>query len=411
MVTTPARGPGAEATTRWLPATLPLVTCVLLVSTVAWFRVPLLPAVGDELAMTPTGVGWAVTLFGVGRLAMDLPAGRLADRIDPLRLFTASALVLCAASALLAVAGAPGWVLLTGFLLGAASATGNTTGMTAVSGAAPAERRGTAMALYSGALLMGQALGPALAGVVTALGTWRTAAWAAAALALVVAIGAAVSRRRGVGARLVRARRERQPPDGPPLTPSQQVVLFGVGFSVFFTVGSMPQTLLPLIGSGDLGLTTTSIGLALGAGGLARLAGAAIAGGLSDRVSRRAALMPCLVVQAAGVAVLAAPLDGGAATGWWLSAIVLMSFGSSGHAVGATMLGDRAPSEHLGRALSRYRFAGDIGLLIGPVTGAFVYQHAGTRAAVAVVCVVLVVGAVAAAVLLPETGPRARSSA
>ena len=286
---------------------------MLLVSTVAWFRVPLLPAVGDELAMTPTGVGWAVTLFGVGRLAMDLPAGRLADRIDPLRLFTASALVLCVASALLAVAGAPGWVLPSGFLLGAASATGNTTGMTAVSGAAPAERRGTAMALYSGALLVGQALGPALAGVVTASapgvpppGPRRP--------------GAGGRHRggslppRGLGARLVRARRERQPPDGPPLT-SQQVVLFGVGFSVFFTVGSMPQTLLPLIGSGDLGLTTTSIGLALGAGGLARLAGAAIAGGLSDRVSRRAALMPCLVVQAAGVAVLAAP-EGGPGGGW-----------------------------------------------------------------------------------------------
>ena len=401
MVTAPSRGRDAGTTGSWLPTVLPLAVFVLLVSTVAWFRVPLLPAVGDDLAMSPTAVGWAVTLFGIGRLTMDLPAGRLADRVDPLRLFTASALVLCVASAILALAEAPGWVLASGFLLGAASATGNTTGMTAVSGSAPVERRGSAMALFSGSLLVGQALGPALAGVVTTFGTWRTAAWTAAGLALAVAIGAAVTRRGGSGARLTRARRERPEPDGPPLTGVQQTVLFSVGFCVFFTVGAMPQTLLPLVGAGDLHLSTATIGLALGAGGLARMAGAVATGAVSDLVSRRAALMPCLVLQAAGVALLAAP-EG---VGWWLAAIVLMSFGSSGHAVGATMLGDRAPGDQLGRALSRYRFAGDFGLVGGPVLTAAVYQLAGTRAAVAVVCAVLVVGAVAAAALLPETGP------
>jgi MFS family permease len=302
---------------------------------------------------------------------------------------------------LLAVAPAPGWVLLAGYLLGAASATGNTTGMTAVSGAAPPERRGSAMALYSGSLLIGQALGPALAGAVTTVGTWRTAAGTAAALALAVAAGAAVTRRSGAGARLTRARRARPEPDGPPLTTVQQAVLFSVGFSVFFTVGAMPQTLLPLVGSHDLALSTATIGYAIGAGGLARLVGAALTGGVSDRVSRRAALLPCLVLQAAGVGLLAA----GDAIGWWLAAIALMSLGSSGHAVGATMLGDRAPGGGLGRALGGYRFAGDLGLVIGPITAAAVYETAGTTAAVGTVCAVLVVGAVAAGLLLPETGP------
>ena len=375
---------------------------MLLLSTVAWFRVPLLPAIGDDLGMSPTALGWAVTLFGLGRLTMDLPAGRAADRVDPLRMFTLSALVLCAASALLAVAPAPGWVLLAGYLLGAASATGNTTGMTAVSGAAPPERRGSAMALYSGSLLIGQALGPALAGAVTTVGTWRTAAGTAAVLALAVGVGAAVTRRSGAGARLTRARRERPEPDGPPLTSVQQTVLFGVGFSVFFTVGAMPQTLLPLVGSHELSLSTAAIGYAIGAGGVARLLGAALAGGVSDRVSRRAALLPCLVLQAAGVGLLAV----GDEIGWWLAAIALMSLGSSGHSVGATMLGDRAPGDALGRALGGYRFAGDIGLVTGPITTAAVYEIAGTTAAVVTVCSVLVVGTVAAAVLLPETGPR-----
>jgi MFS family permease len=383
-----------------------MAVCVLLASTVTWFRVPLLPAIGDELSMSPTELGWVVTMFGLGRLAMDLPAGLLADRIDPLRLFTASTLVLCGASALLAVAPAPGWVLLSSLVLGLASATGNTTGMTALSGAAPPARRGSAMALYSGALLVGQALGPALAGAVTTIGTWRTAAGASAGLALVVAAGAALSRRGGSGDRLTRARSEQAAPDGPPLTIVQQLVLFGVGFCVFVTVGALPQTLLPLIGSHDLGLSTATIGYAIGAGGLARLLGAALTGAVSDRVSRRAALLPCLVLQALGVALLAVGPDVDGAVGWWVAAIIVMSLGSSGYAVGATMLGDRAPGDTLGRSLGRYRFAGDIGLAAGPVVTAAVYELAGTTAAVAVVCGVLVAGAVAAAMLLPETRPR-----
>jgi MFS family permease len=401
-VTSAGDRPTGPAPLPWLRATLPMAVCVLVLSTVVWFRVPLLPAIGDELTMSPTALGWVVTLFGVGRLAMDLPAGRLADRVELLHMFTLSALALCAASVLLAVAPAPGWVLLSSVLLGAASATGNTTGMTAVSTAAPPERRGSAMALYSGSLLIGQAIGPALAGAATTVGTWRTAVGAAAALALVVAVGAAATRRSGSGDQLARAKRERPAPDGPPLTPLQQSVLFSVGFSVFFTVGAMPQTLLPLVGSHDLALSTAGIGYAIGLGGLARLLGAAVTGGVSDRVSRRAALLPCLVLQAAGVALLAV----GDGIGWWVAAIVLMSLGSSGHAVGATMLADRAPGDGLGRALGRYRFAGDVGLVVGPVTAAAVYELAGTTAAVAVVCGVLVVGTATAAGLLPETGPR-----
>lgn len=404
-----AARPGAAEPGWWRPL-LPLVGCVLLVSTVAWFRVPLLPAIGADLAMSPTALGWTVTAFGLGRLALDLPAGRLADRVDPLVGFAVAAVALAVASTLLAVAQAPVWVLLASGLLGAASATGNTTGMTAVSASAPTARRGAAMAAYSGSLLLGQALGPTLAGAATAFGGWRTAAGCAAGLAVLVAIGAAWARWRGVGARLADARSERPAPDGPPLTAVQRYALYGVGFGVFLTVGAMPQTVIPLVGVEDLDLSVAVVGYALGLGGLARLLGSVLTGVVSDRVSRRAALLPCLVLQAAGVALLAAGGASGPAVGWWLAAIALMSFGSSGHAVGATMLGDRTAGSGLGRELGHYRFAGDIGLVVGPVLAAAAYEAAGPRAAVGLVAAVLALG-LAAAWSLPETGPRSAARA
>lgn len=388
-------------TSRWLRPILPLSGFVLLVSTIAWVRVPLLPEMGADLSLTATQLGWVVTGFGVGRLAMDLPAGRLADRVDPLRLFMLAALSMAMAGVVLALAPSMSWAVAASVLLGAGSATSNTTGMTAMSGAAPDDRRGSAMALYSGSLLVGQAVGPVLGGLVADLGgSWRTAAATGAVLGLLVALGAAVTRRGGAGARVRQVRRDRPMPSGPPLSKVRIVILAAVGFSVFFTVGAMPQTLIPVLGADDLGLDAGAIGLALGVGGLARIFGAALTGAVSDRFSRRAALLPCLALQAAGVGILAV----GDSLLWWLLAIVAMSVGASGHSVGATMLGDRVDPAALGKALGRYRFAADVGLVTGPVLSAWVYEQAGRGAAIGTVCAVLVVTMVAA-LTLPETRP------
>jgi MFS family permease len=381
-----------------------VAACVLLVSTVAWIRVPLLPDLGEELSLSATTLGWVVAAFGIGRLVMDLPAGRLADRFPPLYLFAVASLVMCVGSGVLAAAQVSGVVLVASFLLGAGSATSNTTGMATMSAVATDDRRGSAMALYSGSLLVGQALGPALAGLLASIGGWRTAAGAGAVLALAVAAWATHGGRRGKADSAGDAKRRRERTPGPDLTRTQHIVLYGVAFSVFFTVGSMPQMLIPLIGADDLGLDTSTIGLALGAGGLARVVGAFGTGLVSDLLSRRWALLPCLIVQALGVAVLLQPHG----VHWWLLAIIAMSLGSSGHAVGATMLGDRTPPAEVGRALGRYRFIGDVGLVAGPVLIALVYEHAGREAAILSVCGVLLVGVVTAAVLLPETHSRLR---
>ena len=389
---------------RWLRPALPLAATVMLVSMVAQFRAPLLPAMGRELVMSASQIGLVTTVFSIGRLALDLPAGRLADRVDPLKLLAFAAATMGIGTLGFALAPSAGWVLLASLFVGAASATGNTTGMTALSGAAPASRRGSAMALYSGALLGGQALGPALAGATASLGTWRTGMFAGAALGVIAAAGAFAWRRRKAHSPLARAPRAGAGEGAEALTKMQRAALYGVCFSVFFTVASMPQTLIPLIGSLDHDLRTATIGLALGLGGVARIAGSAVTGLISDRVSRRAALLPALALQAGGVGLLI--LGGGA--GMWLAAIVLMSLGTTGNAVAATMLGDRTPGAALGATLGRYRFWGDIGAFIGPAVVAVLYDRAGAAPAAALVCGVLIACATAAALLVPET--RGRSS-
>lgn len=384
----------------WLRPVLPVAACVLLISAVAHVRVPLLPAIGDELSMSASDLGIAVTLFGLGRLALDLPAGRLADRFRPIRLMTISALVMTAGGVVLATAQVPLVVSVAFLLMGAASATANTTGMTSLSGAAPAEHRGSAMALYSGCLLTGQALGPALSGVVAAAGTWRTAAATGAVLGLAVTVVSLAWRPRalpGSDGPLPRGRASELS-----LGPVERAVLSAVGFGVFLTVAALPQTLLPLIGSAELGLDVSTIGLAIGLGGLARIVSAAVVGAVSDRVSRRAALLPSLIFQVAGVLLLAV----GDSASWWLAAIVLMSLGASAHAVAATVLADRTDRAALGRSLGRFRFSADLGLVVGPALAAAIYETSGRIAAVVTIAAVLALITVAAAFLVPETGDR-----
>ena len=76
------------------------------------------------------------------------------------------------------------WVYVAAFVLGISSATTNATGMTFFSNVGGASHRGTSMAVFSAALLGGQAVGPAVAGLLSSAGGWRLTMFVATAAAL-----------------------------------------------------------------------------------------------------------------------------------------------------------------------------------------------------------------------------------
>jgi MFS family permease len=374
---------------------------VLVLSMLAYIRVPLLPYIGDDLSMSAADLGLMTTVFALGRLCADIPAGRLSDLRSVGWTFGAAAALLGMASATLAVAQVSWVVMVAAYFLGVSSAVVNTAGMVYFAESATADRRGRSMAGFSAALLGGQSLGPAAGGVLATFWGWRVALAVGAALALIV--GAAV---------VVRSLLRRHPASPRPgLAPAEgrqgthhvpvreQAILYFVPFAMFFTFGAMPQTLVPIIGADEFGLSVGVIGLVLGAGGLCRFVGAMIGGVVSDRISRKAALIPALLSQAAGVALLA--LEGSL---WaWVAALVVMSLASFSIAVAATMLVDRTHGRRSGRKLGPFRFAGDLGLIAGPVTASLVYENFGQRPAALLVAGVLLVCALASALGLRET--------
>lgn len=396
---------------------------VLLISTVTFFRVPLLPEMGETLAMNATLLGVVTGLFAVGRLVVDLPAGALLDRIGPRPMFVLAGGLLFASSTLIGLAWTPGAVFAGAIVLGIASAAGNTTGQTFFARNVENERRGRSMAVFSASLLGGQTLGPALAGLAAALGGWRIAMLGGAGLGLLVVAG-------GWAAARYRVRKPDLPPteqqpaateepanDSSEKQPDtdaevafgigQRAALYGARFSGLFLMGAIPQTLIPIIGAENLSLGVGLIGAASGVGGVARFVAAFGGGQLADRLPRKVVMVTGLCVQIGGVLLLAVQ----GAVWAWVAAIVLISLGSFAMMTGTTILGDHVSDHRAGKELGAYRFIGDFGLLAGPAVGAVLFDVAGQRVAVISVAGLLVVSAVAAGLLLPEDPHRERTGA
>jgi MFS family permease len=376
---------------------------VFAISLAAFFRTPLLPDIGRDLSLSASQLSLITAAFAVGRLAMDLPAGRFADGHSPHRVLAGAGFTLCIASLWLGVAQSLVHALGAAVLLGVASSVTNTTGMAQFSSRVPDDRRGAALAIFSMSLLSGQTFGPALGGLVAAWGTWRTAQVAAAAIGAGVVLVCLFRRSEAPSytpGKTAAAPDEQDGAGHGDFSRAERVVLGLIPFTVFFTLASLPNTLVPLIGADDLGLPAATIGLVLGAGGLSRFVGAAAAGAISDHRSRKAALIPGLALMAGGTALLALPPT----LVSWTAAILLMSLGSSGVAVAATILGDRAPPGRMGRRLSTFRFTADLGLLCGPIITGWIYETAGRAESVLLVAAML--GSCAlAALALAETHP------
>jgi MFS family permease len=383
-----------------------VATIVFAVAVAAFARIPLLPDIGGDLSLTAGEIGLLTTAFGLGRLLTDLPAGRLADAVVPTVGLTGAGLLLALSCAVLAAAESFAIALGASALIGCASALTNTTGMYVFATAADAHRRGASMAIYVTALMSGQIAGPALGGAIGSLAGWRPALAASAAIGVGVAAvcGGLWWRARAGPLLAARTGRAGTSEDAATATGAPRRELFALAlapFATFFGMAGLTQTLIPLIGDGELDFSASTIGLAIGAGAALRFVSAWVAGVASDRLSRRVVLVPSLVLMAGGAAVLA--VDSSVVT--WSASILLIALGSSGISVAAAAVADRVPAPELGRELGLFRLVGDLGLVVGPIVTGFIYQASGPRLAGLAAAAVFAAAALAAVAWVAE-GPR-----
>jgi MFS family permease len=188
------------------------------------------------------------------------------------------------------------------------------------------------------------------------------------------------------------------PPSAAPPSRLELIAIAAAPFATFFAIAGLTQTVLPVIGKAELGLSPATIGVVIGAGAAARFVSTWAAGIGSDRLSRRIVLVPSLALMSLGAGTLALPLDAAV----WVAAILMLAIGSSGISVAAATLADRVPARALGRELGLFRLVGDLGLLIGPLVAGFLYQESGPALAGGTTAGVFAAAALVAAAWIRE---------
>jgi predicted MFS family arabinose efflux permease len=357
---------------------------------------PLLPDVRTEFGISLSTAGLVVGLFGLARLVIDLPAGALLIRMGSVRATLLGGGAVFVASIVGAVTPTIEGLLLSRAVAGAGVAVLAMVALRGMSDVAPAGQRGKVMSLVHVANNSAIAIYPLVGGAVGLLVGWRATFVLTAALALLCVVALVPALRAHAG--------EDTPSTDAPVTPTRSpwrqiaVVYLGVVANHVHRHG-FRNTFIPLFASTTLGLGTGTIAVAIAAMALMGLLVATLGGMASDRFGRR----PVIVAGLLGVAAAdLAYVGAGDALTFLLLAVVVgaMDFFSSSQ---TALIADLVAGAPRDRALSGYRFAVDLGAMIGPIALALVFEVFGAVAAIGATSLILATAAVVARLALPVT--------
>ena len=362
---------------------------------------PILPLYARSFGVGYGEAGLLISAYGGARLVVDLAAGAAVDRWGERLCATAGLATVAVSSALTGVA--PVFALVVVFWAGAGA--GSALVIAALFShllrSVPRARMGRTLSIFYGAFNGGFIVGSFLAGVIA--GTLGLAAPLFFAAALAVAAAA-------LYLRFVPAPSKAAEP--PELTAEEVLVerdaavrhgragivdlLRTPGFvtvivtnlAYLWVVAAVLDTLVPLFAKEVLAMSTAGIGVVFALALATEFVVLYPAGALADRRGRKFLLVPSL----AALAILCASL------GWATSPLILgLLMALSGFAFcfagvpPAAMLADVVPEERSGTGVGVFRFFGDLGFMLGPLTAGFTATAFGFEAAFAIGVVPLVV--------------------
>ena len=361
---------------------------------------PLLPEIRTDFGVSITTAGFIVGSYGLARLAVDLPAGFLADRVGPRRLSVIAIAILLGASITGALAGSVEQLIVARIGSGIAVGILATVILSALSATATPSNRGKVMSLFHVANNTGIALYPMVGGLLGLAFGWRATFVVTFVLAIVAGAillplllridlrGSGTGKGGGDAARILYGRQR---------SVAIAVTNYGVVANMIHRHG-FRNTILPLYAATALGLGGVSIATAIALMSITGLLVATPGGMLGDRLGRRRVIISGLTAVALGDLLFL--LTGDLWT--FLAAAALIGFGDFFTSSQTALLSEVVPPEARTKALSGYRFSADLGALIGPVMLAAVMDGWGAQAAIVVAVGVLLSAALAARLGVPS---------
>jgi multidrug resistance protein len=348
---------------------------------------PILPQYARTFGVSITMVGLLITVFAVARIIVDIPAGRLTNRVGRRPILIVGPLIQVVSSIGCGLAVNYGMLLSFRFIQGIGSAMYTTAAMVMLADITTPANRGRLMSYYQGSLLLGCGLGPTMGGFIAehfglaapffayALLVFFAALWAYMRLpetrpalpaqTAAVAVGNSDSLSTASPGEL-----------RSPLRDLNFILISIVTFGIFFMRQGAQNEILPLLGAERLGLREGQIGLALTLVAIMQFITIFPAGRLSDRFGRKAVITPGCLIAAASLVMLAQSYSYHFLL---LTCIVMgLGIGISGPTPSA-YVADIVPRESYGTAMGTYRAISDFGFAIGPVLLGWLADIQGLR--------------------------------
>ena len=357
--------------------------CVLIAANQLGFGaiVPVTALYAEDFGVSNTAIGLTVAIYGLARLVMNVPSGRVADTLGRRWTLAFGGLLTVIGTVICAMAPTYEVFLAGRFIAGAGAAGVMTGGQIVLADIAKPHNRGRVMAIYQGVFIVAVGGGAWPGGWLATHYGLAAPFWANAGLAAVVTL---------IAWFFVPETRDLAPHDAPSrpasagigfaqqtryLLRSEGIVLISlISLAAAFARTGGLFNVIPLLAEGEIGLAPDQIGLGLGMVSILGLILVYPSGVLVDRFGRKAVIVPSTLLS--GVSMLAFTFADGFALFMVASIFWATSTGIAGAAPGA-YAADVAPPGMTASAMGLYRALSDVGYVIGPLALGAVSDLAG----------------------------------
>lgn len=341
------------------------------------------PALRQDLRMTYAELGLVLAAFGIARVLVDLPAGEIARRFSPRLVLLISLSASLSASVMGLLANEAWQVGAARALNGAASAISQAVALAWLVGASRPNLRGRVMALHEACFSLFFLAVPSVAGILASVSPlgWRAAfamGCAAGALAVLVVViwTREESGRQALGHVAVDSVEPAITGTGwSSLRPGGSLLLaaYLATVAVFYGRHATINTLIPVVGAEEVGLSTSALGFALSGMALVSLIAIMLGGWLGDRYGRSRVLIPGVVLLAVCHGALLLITDAPS----FILVTALQGLGYALNSLPTGLMGDALPPAARARGIALYRLVADISLLVAPTVVGFALELGG----------------------------------
>jgi DHA2 family multidrug resistance protein-like MFS transporter len=364
---------------------LPLFVIDVLTAFTVGMVPPLLPLLAAEWQLSPLQVGMVNTFYALGRLGTSYPASALRARHGTRTVVFLGLALLVVGVVACGLARAFPAFLAARLVMGVGASAAFLAIFAELLEAAPAAWRGRLTNGFEGMAILSLGVGGMLGAWIAGEVGWR---WVFVGAGPVVLLCALAWRRLDPEAGRQRVGTAVAGHPAGPAAHRRLLPVYVASLSLAMTWAGLFATMAPLLGHTGYRLSSGALGLALGAGYAAELAGLLGVALVIDRIRREPVFLGGAAAVAAGGLVLAVgthPLV-------FVLGLVLVGSGFAVWMVPAIVLTDRVGTPMPPGYFAVYRIAMDAGMIVGPFALGAVADLLGARAAVAGAGLLLVAG-------------------